>query len=58
MLQKAFDAATNTQHYQDALKQQATLPHPMTPDAAAVFLAAERKKWAAAVKSSGASVAS
>jgi tripartite-type tricarboxylate transporter receptor subunit TctC len=58
MLQKAFAAATGTQQYQDALKQQATLPHPMTPEAANTFLAAERKKWAAAVKSSGASVAS
>jgi len=58
MLQKAFAAATSTQRYQDALKQQATLPHPMTPEVANAFLAAERKKWAAAVKSSGASAAS
>ncbi|AOB33906.1 hypothetical protein AKI39_21040 [Bordetella sp. H567] len=58
MLQNAFAAATSTAQYQDALKQQATLPHPMTPEAAQAFLATERKKWAAAVKSSGASVAS
>jgi len=58
MLQKAFAAATGTPQYQEALRQQATLPHPMTPEAARVFLAAERRKWAAAVKSSGASVTS
>jgi tripartite-type tricarboxylate transporter receptor subunit TctC len=58
VLQKAFAAATSTAQYQEVLKQQATLPHHLTPDAASAFLAAERRKWAAAVKASGATAAS
>jgi tripartite-type tricarboxylate transporter receptor subunit TctC len=53
-LQKAFAAATGTPQYLDALTQQATLPNHLTPEKAGAFLAEERRKWAEAVKTSGA----
>lgn len=53
-LRQAFAAATSTPEYTHALQLQSTLPHPLAADAAGAFLAAERNKWAAAVRSSGA----
>jgi tripartite-type tricarboxylate transporter receptor subunit TctC len=53
-LRQAFDRATNSPQYLDALKQQATLPRHLTPAAAGAFLKEERRKWAEAVRTSGA----
>jgi len=53
-LRQACAAATATPAYQTALARQATLPLQLKPEAAPAFFASERAKWAAAVKSSGA----
>lgn len=53
-LRKAFEAATSTKAYADALRRQSTLPHHLAAKDAPAFLARERAKWAGAVKTSGA----
>jgi tripartite-type tricarboxylate transporter receptor subunit TctC len=57
-LQRALAAATSTPAYLQTLQQQATLPNHLTPQAAVAFLAQERRKWAEAVKLSGATASS
>jgi tripartite-type tricarboxylate transporter receptor subunit TctC len=53
-LRQACQAVTTKPAYLAALEKQSTFPFQVAPDKATAFMAAERARWAAAVKSSGA----
>jgi tripartite-type tricarboxylate transporter receptor subunit TctC len=53
-LQQAVKTVTSKPAYLAALEKQSTFPFNVPPEKAGAFLAAERARWEAAVKSSGA----